>query len=192
MKVIQFTLDTQSMLPEWRPRPALVCVRNEVKHNPADAASPDQYPSHAFRFHVRLRVERKTGYYVLQIFVITTLIVEAAMLGLVLAPGRDGPVGDRLGLHSSGLLTLIAFKYGIAQDLPSVPYTTFLGRFLTGQIFTLVLLSAETVMAFKLVSKPREQSVTNFHHILLAVLCVFWFIALLYVALFKRGRPWKH
>jgi hypothetical protein len=39
-----------------------------------------------------------------------------------------GPL--RLSVYGGGLLTLVAFKYGVMDHLPSVPYPTFTDNFL--------------------------------------------------------------
>merc|ERR1719182_1134456 len=113
------------MLPEWDTFPAIIAVTNSKK--------PGSGPSYATRFVVKLRLQRKEKYYVTQIFMVTYLILSASLLPLALAPGETF-IGDRLALHSSGLLTLVSFKYGVQADLPSVPYSTFVSRFLTAQI----------------------------------------------------------
>jgi hypothetical protein len=125
MKVVKFDVETISMLPEWEAWPAVLEPRHVLR--------PGTGPSFCTRFNVKIRLQRKEKYYVTQIFLISFLITGCSLLPLALAPG-DQFIGDRLGLHSSGLLTLVSFKYGVQADLPSVPYSTFVSTFLTLQI----------------------------------------------------------
>merc|ERR1719428_1871635 len=150
MKVVEFTTETISLLPEWDIFPALI--------EPLQLCQPGSGPSYCSRFTVKLRLQRKERYYVTQIFMITILITMASCLPLCFPPTGDF-VGDRLALHASGLLTLVAFKYSMSQDLPPVPYHTFVNGYLTRQMVTLVAVMVECVIMYKVVSdheKPRK------------------------------------
>jgi hypothetical protein len=87
MKVVSFTTETISMLPEWDTYPAIL--------EPKNIKRPGSGPSYATRFTVMLRLERREKYYVTQIFMVTYLILAASLLPLALAPGETF-VGDRL------------------------------------------------------------------------------------------------
>lgn len=177
MKVAELVVETHSMLPEWGAYPALVAKERDGKSS---------------RFRVRLRLQRRKRFYVIQVFFLTTLITESSMFPLALVSGKDGPIGDRLALYAGGLLTLVAFKYSIAEQLPTVPYSTFLGKVLTAQMATLMFLSAEAVLAYKFGRFTSESSVDHFEDALLIALCVGWLAFLIYVAFLKRRTPWKN
>lgn len=184
MKIVSIVVETSSLLPEWDTYPAVV--------EPRAILRPGSGPSYCSRFTVKLRLQRKEGYYVIQIFMVSTMITVASLLPLALAPG-DVHVGDRLGLHSGGLLTLVSFKYSIASELPSVPYQTFVSIYLTTQIITLVVVSAEALVAYKLV----EDGIVRFSHMnmaedmLLYLILMFWLMYFLYVAFHKKRIPWE-
>ena len=58
-------------------------------------------------------------------------------------------MSTRLSVYGGGLLTLVAFKYGIAEHLPSVPYSTFTDDFLMCQICLVFLFIMECLVAFR-------------------------------------------
>jgi len=182
MKVVSFTTETISMLPEWDTYPAIIEARNEKK--------PGSGPSFGTRFIVKVRLQRKEKYYITQIFMVTYLILSASLLPLALAPGETF-IGDRLSLHSSGLLTLVAFKYGVSHELPSVPYNTFASTFLTAQIVTLVGVSTESIMAYKVVGTLVDGDTLNIiEDLMLYMLLLLWLVYFLHVAFVKGRVPW--
>jgi len=183
MKVVSFTTETISMLPEWDTFPAIIEARNVKK--------PGTGPSFGTRFIVKLRLQRKEKYYITQIFMVTFLILSASLLPLALEPG-DTFIGDRLSLHASGLLTLVAFKYGVSHELPSVPYETFVSTFLTAQIVTLVFVSSESVLAYKFVGNFINVHTLNIvEDVLLYILLLLWLVYFLHVAFVKGRVPWQ-
>jgi hypothetical protein len=185
MRIVYFSCETQSMLPEWSPCKALV--------EPVNAKRPARGPSYTTRFNVRLRLQRKSRYYILQVALVTTFITEAALLPMTMEPDKD-VLGTRLSLYSGGLLTLTAFKFAVAEQLPSVPYATTLGRFMVFQIITLVVASFEAVLAYKVVEMNHEAVVDYVEDVVCASLMLGWFVA--FVFLYKRDlqgerEPWQ-
>lgn len=179
IKIVSFTMETISMLPEWDTFPAII--------EPCDIMRPGSGPTFGTKFIVRLRLQRKEKYYVTHIFLVSLLILVASLLPLSFTPGETH-VGDRLGIHSGGLLTLVAFKYGVSHDLPSVPYATFISTFLTSQIFTLVFVCGEAVFAYKTVDLFIEKEVmAAFESVLLIGLLLLWCAYFLHLA-FNKGR----
>lgn len=179
IKIVSFTMETISMLPEWDTYPAII--------EPCDIMRPGTGPTFGTKFIVRLRLQRKEKYYVTHIFLVSLLILVASLLPLSFTPGETH-VGDRLGIHSGGLLTLVAFKYGVSHDLPCVPYSTFISTFLTSQIFTLVFVCAEAVFAYKTIDLFIEKEViATMETILLISLLLGWFLYFCHLA-FNKGR----
>jgi hypothetical protein len=99
-------------------------------------------------------------------------------------------LGDRLGLYSGGILTLVAFKYGVSDRLPCVPYQTFTDRFLLAEVLTIFMCALFTLYPFRAVKGDEwkvmvldltENSIAG---------CVFliWSAALLYACFWK---PWR-
>jgi len=151
MNICAFTVETESLLPEWEAAPAIIKDKNktpQMKQIDCDK----QPPAYASRFSVILRVERRNWYYVVQVFGLTILITVSSCFPLCLPPSKDH-VGDRLALYAGGLLTLTAFKYGVADQLPSVPYSTKFDRIMFYQMVTLVVLSLEALIAYRIVDE---------------------------------------
>lgn len=191
MKVVWLEIESKCMLQEWQTFPAIVEPKSELVA--ADG------PSFCANFEIKLRMQRRARFYLTQIFMVTFLIMVAALLPLGMDPMS---VGDRLALHSGGLLTLVAFKYGVQHDLPVVPYSTFTSTFLTRQIVTLVLASIESLISFKIASAHERSfgdstwDATRLRHarveetILVIVLSV-WTAYLIYCMIGKQRDPWE-
>jgi hypothetical protein len=183
MKVVSFTMETLSMLPEWDTYPAVI--------QPCDILHPGSGPTFGTRFIVQLRLQRKERYYVTHIFLVSLLILVASILPLAFEPG-EGHIGDRLSIHSGGLLTLVAFKYGVSADLPSVPYATFISTFLTAQILTLVAVSGESIFAYKMVDVYISKATLDyFEDFLLIALLLLWLVYFGHIAFSKNRKSWK-
>lgn len=182
MKVVSLSSETQSMMPEWECCPAIVEARN--------VSQLGSGPSSCSRFIVKLRLQRKERYYITHIFMVTYLITSAALFTLGLSPGAKF-VGDRLIILTSGLLSLVSFKYSIAHDLPSVPYPTFASTYLACQVYTLVAIAGETVLTYKLRDDMDSGILATFEDILLGVLLLLWLSYFLYAAFGKKRRTWE-
>jgi len=190
MKVVDFYVECASMLPQWAPYPAIVRPENESRQL--------RGPTSASRFRVCLRIERKHWYYVIQVFLVTYLITTVSCFPLGMPPTEDH-VGDRMSLYGGGLLTLIAFKYGIADHLPSVPYSTFTDFFLLWQIITLIGLSVETLISYRIIKDEESLTGVSFQvttidyaeNTILALLVIAWTAYFLYAAFFKKRQPWR-
>lgn len=188
MKVAFLQITPCSMLPEWHPEPALI-----TPFNATNAARDDSTGSHvcyATKFRVELHMERKHGFYVRQIFFVTTMITIAACFPLGMPPTEDH-MGDRLSVYSAGLLTLVAFKYGVMDHLPSVPYATFTDNILLTQILTIIACMFECVIVFRL--KDETGTIDRLENVLLALVFVLWSSYLFYIAWVKptKRTPWQ-
>jgi len=183
MKMVEFDMECSSMLPEWDCFPALLIPRSQKR--------PGAGPSHCSRFQVKLRLQRKHKYYITQVFMVTYMILTASLFPLAMDPSENH-IGDRLALHAGGLLTLVAFRYGIAEQLPSVPYLTFTDWFLLWQVVTLVMVSVESVVTYKLAGVPGVSMplVNMMEDVLLIALVVGWLAYFLYCALWKKRMSW--
>jgi len=184
MKLVSLNMVTLSTLPEWDTFPALITAQ-ELDHLSGG-------PSYASRFVVRLRIQRKPQYYITQIFLVAFLILLAAILPLGLEAG-DKHIGDRLSLHAAGLLTLVAFKYGVSNDLPIVPYGTFTTKYLNLQIITLVSVSVESIGAYRIVTAGGAElqgRVDVAEDFVLIIIIVAWTMYFIFCAVFKSPRPW--
>lgn len=182
MKVVEFTLKTTSMLPEWKTFFAYVTTMNKKTYSGG--------PSSTTKFAVVLRLERKSKYYIVQIFLVTWLITSASLFPLILNP--YDLAADRMALYAGGLLTLVAFKYTISDALPSVPYLTFTDRFLLWQMVTLIVASFESAVAYWLIDHEifEERNVSYFEDAVFLLLTLMWLAYYLHAAHGKERADW--
>lgn len=187
MRVVKFSMQTVSMLPEWETYPAML--------TPLMVRENGGGPTTCSRFLARLRIQRRPRYYITQIFLVAYLIFASSILPLGLKPG-DEHIGDRLALHGSGLLTLVSFRYSVANELPSVPYATFTSTFLTSQVVILVFVAAESLVVYKLTVVSQlaiidADWINVLEDFMLLTLVAGWGLFLLYIYMFKHSRLWE-
>jgi len=183
MKIVHLSVVTNTSLPEWDPFSAVV-IGDEIKDFSAG-------PSHASRFALKLRIQRKPFYYIWHILFVSFLILLVAILPLGLRPGPD-MVGTRLSLHGAGMLTLVAFKYGVSRDMPSVPYSTLTTSYMNAVLISIGGVSLEALLAYRLVERGCDETlIHNVEDSLLACLSVGWLSYFVYCACFMKSRPWE-
>merc|ERR1712087_754213 len=101
-------------------------------------------------------------------------------------------IGDKLSLHAGGLLTLTAFKFGIAENLPSVPYSTFTDFYLMLQVVTLVVASIFGLFMYRVEESGlvRLSTANGISIALFFVLSIAWTGSFTYSAFLKKRVPW--
>merc|ERR1712060_702966 len=108
MKVVSFEALCISLEQAWDILPAHIVPENVVSWQTAG-------PTYCTQFNVRLLLERKHEFYIYEVFLATVLILCSALMPLGIYPS-DKHTPYRLGITASGMLTLITFKYGIADQ----------------------------------------------------------------------------
>jgi len=182
MPLVQLKLFTSSMLPEWTPFPSVIYAENETQpsENPANVK-----PTFASRFQVQMKLQRNATFHIYQTFLVTCLITAIACLPLALPPNEDF-VAKRLAAYAVGILTLVSYKYGIAGQIPQVPYPTYADMFMMYQIVTVVAMAIECLIAYRLVNWGVEETIIDIIELVLLVLTLaFWFCRLLYAGIVK-------
>ena len=114
---------------------------------------------------ITLKVGRKSYYYISNIFGLL-LILGVCTLFVFAVPADE--LADRLSLILTLLLTVVAFKFVIADVLPKVSYSTFIDTFLL-RMYTFYFLTAMVVTGQSIVGDGRIASA----HIALAMSVVF-------------------
>jgi len=187
MKLVYLRVTTESMLPEWDPYPASVSVEQLIK-----TGDREDGPSSASRFQVKLRVERQSQFFIMQVYLVTLLIIVITTFPLALPPNEDY-VGTRLGAYGTGVLTLVAYKYGIADQLPRVPYATYTDKYLARQIITVVVISIEAIVAFHLVANAgADETIVQYVELAaLVIIILTWIGFFTYTAKFKKRKSWE-
>lgn len=150
MQIVWLTVESKSILPEWIAGESdLMAIAPVREMLGAEVCS---------KFWIDLRIERAHKFYVRQIFFVTYLITIASCTPLFM-PLEDK--GDRLSVYGGGLLTLVAFKYGVMDHLPSVPYPTFTDNFLMWQIVTIVFSTFASLILWRLHSQVKNPDVID-------------------------------
>lgn len=184
MKLACLTVETSSMLPEWHVLDAYVRALNAQDpfsegHAVAKQASRCAWP-HASKFTVQLRIERKPTFYCWQVFLVTYLITMLSCTPLGMDPNE---VGDRLAVFVGGTLTLVTFKYGVSDHLPSVPYQTFTDKFLLAQIMTVFCCGILTIVSYRVLYVfPETRNWIDWLENIIGLLLFFAWTIVLYVA----------
>uniref|UniRef100_A0A7S4Q0B5 Neurotransmitter-gated ion-channel ligand-binding domain-containing protein n=1 Tax=Alexandrium monilatum TaxID=311494 RepID=A0A7S4Q0B5_9DINO len=184
MEITDFEVRTYCKLADWDAYFAVVEALKPKKSETGDL----QY---AGRYSVKLRLERRPEYYITNIFLVAWGILIASLLPLGMSVTE---VGDRLSIYSGGVLTLVAFNYSVAEQLPSVPYSTLADMFLLGLTGTLVFTMVEALICHKLevLGHVDIDAMNKFEDGMLIFLAVLWLLILLYLAVFRKHfrRTW--
>ncbi|CAK0834144.1 unnamed protein product [Prorocentrum cordatum] len=202
LKVVQFTTETSSMLPEWETYHALVeplVVHDTKLERTIDHVGAMKIPTYATKFSVRLRIERKCRFYSWQVFFVVYLITMLSCFPLGMPP-QENFLGDRLNMYAAGVLTLVAYKTGINDHLPNVPYQTFTDWYLLAAIMTLFFAAVGTLYPYRLSQvvddkeeyDMRYQILDCAENVTAGLLFVVWTLVVVWVFFVKPGRrtPW--
>jgi len=155
MKIVWLQIESKSILPEWIPAgPTIEPLQKVVDDDPQSSQDwEEEEADFANKFQIDMRIERAHKFYVRQIFFVTYLITVASCTPLLMFP-ED--MGDRLSVYGGGLLTLVAFKYGVMDHLPSVPYSTFTDSFLLWQMITIAMCTFASLIGYRLKQYNEE------------------------------------
>jgi hypothetical protein len=177
-------------LSEWQCQPAYVIPIAKYVTTPEG----DDEPSYATQFIVKLRVEHQHIFYVWQVLFPALLMTIASVTPLAMPPMQDD-MGDRLSVYGGGLLTLVAFKYGVADHLPSVPYATFVDYYLTWQVVCVSFCALESVVSFHLILGGVDHegddvfwNLDKTENLMFYVLVGVWFLYFVYLCCYMPTR----
>ena len=106
------------------------------------------------RFDHVLRVAREPGFYIWQYLVPLGLIVLMASSVFWIDPQALAP---QLGIAGASTFTLIAFRLGLGQRLPPVPYLTIMDKMVLCATVVVFLALGEAVLTSKLVQDGKAQ-----------------------------------
>jgi len=196
MKVASFTAETVSMLSEWKTEPVYILPVARFVTVPEEKGDP----SHASKFIVKVRLEHEHLFYVWQVCFPAYLMTLVSCTPLAMPPGQDD-MGDRLAVYTGGLLTLVTFKYGVADHLPSVPYRTFIDNYLRGQVMAITFCALESVVSFHLILRRNNPfalfglnwNLDDFENGLFYVMIGFWSMRFLHARFFMPSakKSWS-
>eukprot|EP00054_Salpingoeca_dolichothecata_P004387 m.30433 g.30433 ORF g.30433 m.30433 type:complete len:324 (+) comp14555_c0_seq1:216-1187(+) len=141
--------------------------------DPADSASGTRYP--LLSCYVQLR--RRSAYFLWSITLPVFFIVLCSFTTWWLSD-----LADKLNVTFVMILTLVALKFVVANELPNVSYLTYMDRYLMLGIVTLFLLVAQNVVETELGEKSGG--------ILLLILLLPWILVhVLLIYAVSKHRP---
>jgi hypothetical protein len=119
-------------IPEWR----ITRVGSRVETATA-LRSPDPFS----RFVFEIEVERKAGFYVWKVMLPLIIIVALSWSIFWMSEER---VAGRSRITATGVLTIVAYQFVVAEDLPRIAYLTLLDKVM---ILSFVLLAVTVVQS---------------------------------------------
>lgn len=105
--------------------------------------------SYVFRFDAYRRI----GYFVVQIFIPLTLIIFMSWIVFWIDPTHVGP---QLGIATTSMLTLIAYRFAIGNLLPAISYLTRMDYFMLSSTGLVFLALVEVGYTSRLVGRQKE------------------------------------
>jgi len=127
-------------LPDWD------IVKYEAVARPYEPIAQIQTAGFAFEFVARRRVL----YYVLQVIVPLVGIVGMSWAAFWINPGQTGA---QLGLAGSSILSLIAYRFVLANLIPPLPYMTRMDYFTLGSTLLVFFALVEVIVTSTLARK---------------------------------------
>jgi len=105
-------------------------------------------------FKFTVRVSREWRYWLYNIYTIMFLLVSLSATSWAAAPTDTG---TRLGVTFTLLLTVVAFKFSLTQNIPKVSYNTVLDTYLLWCFVFLVIVATENALVAKYLSDPNTE-----------------------------------
>mmetsp|Transcript_312 Transcript_312/g.285 ORF Transcript_312/g.285 Transcript_312/m.285 type:complete len:454 (-) Transcript_312:195-1556(-) len=170
--VIQFHIDALN-LPEWEvlaPR-----IRRDI-------------PAHAVT-NIYLQIRRKPNYYIQNIAVLSVIL---AILGEANFVTDSHHAGERQIIVLTIVLTVVAFKFTLVNELPKVPYNTLLDYLLSHSFFSLCFIDVLAVIpeiAYQYHINHDREFVNNMCAIVGAFIVIIPVIIWSYIAYLKKNKP---
>lgn len=110
------------------------------------------------RYIVQIRVERRYMYFVYNVF---TPIFFMALLTATTWSINPTISGERIAATFTLLLSLIAFKFAIAQHMPLVPYLTYLDQYMIMAFLSIVSVAIENAVCAQISDDPWQDQPTT-------------------------------
>jgi len=135
-------------LPDWR------IVSWQARPLPYVVIEGLDVPGYAFEF----RAVRETSYWIWKVLLPLALIVAMSWTVFWLDPAN---AGTQIGVATTVMLTLIAYRFAIESRVPPVPYLTRLDLFLTGSTVLVFLTLLQALLTSNLARLDRRTLATR-------------------------------
>ncbi|CAH1248298.1 CHRNA6 [Branchiostoma lanceolatum] len=112
--------DSFTASQEWKLYGHLLCDHDVTKKDLS--TSDKQFPL----YHITMHVKRKSGFYVWNVALLMFLIMSLSFTAFSVSPDKPE---SRLSVSLTLLLTSVAFKFMISQNLPTISYLTLLDKY---------------------------------------------------------------
>jgi hypothetical protein len=156
-------------LPDW------TILEHQIAPNPYEPVKGLLVPGFTFEFIAK----RSFPYYLWQVVVPLLLIVMMSSTVFWIDPTN---VGSQIGIATSSIFTLIAYRFVMAGLLPRLPYMTKMDYFILASTLLVFMALVEVIVTSSLVRSNRERLARNIDRsarvvFLLFLLLVFgWFL----------------
>lgn len=128
----------------------------------------------------QIKARRKSGYFVLNVIFPLILIVMMSWVVFWIDPTESG---TQIGVAMTSMLTLIAYRFAVGNDLPEIAYLSRMDLFIMGSTFLVFLTLLEALYTGNLAKKGKNQLAIKVDYksrfifpVLLVGLCVFAFM----------------
>ena len=105
-------------------------------------------------FALVFEMRRKAGHYVFKIILPLILIVAMAWAVFWIDPTETG---TNIGLASTSMLTLIAYRFAIGAQLPDISYMTRMDSFILGSTLLVFLVLMQVVITNSFVARSKVE-----------------------------------
>jgi hypothetical protein len=105
------------------------------------------------RARFEVRIERRCEWYLWNVVLVTWALVTMSAVVYAIDPAD---VADRMAVNVTLVLTVIAFKFTFASEVPKKAYLTWMDKYLVAAFILLVLQSGQITMASRLSSKSSS------------------------------------
>ncbi len=136
-------------IPEWR----ITRVGSRVEE-----ATAVRSPIPFSRFVLEIEVERESGFYLWKVMLPIFIIVGLSWSVFWMT---EEPLAGRSRITATGVLTIVAYQFAIASDLPRIAYLTFLDKLmlLSFGLLSLTLIQSMIVARFQQSDMERARRI---------------------------------
>eukprot|EP01137_Pigoraptor_chileana_P012748 Opistho-2@65442 len=142
-------------------------------------------------FEVKLRLQRKPQYYIINVSIPLFLLVILSGLAFFLPPD-DLP--DRLAVVMTLILAAVAFKFVITSYLPKVPYVTLLDTYVIIAFVFLAVIALENALVY--IAVDHDIDIRKWDILFAGVVYGCWVLLKVLIMLGERTRvfyeDWEH
>jgi len=151
-----------------------------------ESADGSKYPRASFE----IRVQRDCKFYLWNMVVIAFALVEMSFVVYSMPPTD---LADRMGVNLTLVLTIVAFKFTFAGDMPKKAYLTWMDRYLITAFLALVAQTAQCYVAAVLADRDCPRALKWVEHSFQIGIFVPWTLYHIYLALFsdRMYLPWE-